>query len=235
MIVSSGDSGRHWDTRLYEHGFGKVLERRLSIRYLDAEGRTSDREIRTERFFVEPWGDGKIGAYCLMRQGPRTFEISRIRQAVDTQRQRAIPDLAAWLLHEYSSTHEGRAEAFIEAYAPALGVLFAVAKADGAVRTAEWDIVARFVGANCAGDARVQQLVMEELRDWVTPSAVAFGRDLRSLDGLADDLRDELWQAAQEMVASDKTVREAETRALERMRKALGLRAAPKSPPKGST
>jgi hypothetical protein len=72
-------------------------------------------------------------------------------------------------------------------------------------------------------DIAVEELVVEEVGSWAVPSRIAFGKDLKSLLARDESYRRSVLEHAQQIVGTGKTVREEETRALERIRRELNL------------
>lgn len=65
----------------------------LLIKYTDSAGNTSERRISD----IEPEEPGYIGAFCHERQEGRTFKVSRIVSAIDSETGEFIEDLYSYL------------------------------------------------------------------------------------------------------------------------------------------
>lgn len=218
------DSWEPWVNELYDRRTGRELQATVRIRYRDAEGRRTLRDVQIERYFHDhKTGNGAIAGYCKLRHSRRVFRFDRINEPLCMRTQRPISDLGAWLDQEYQQTPLFARDRFIEVYGVALGALHAIAKADGAFRAPERALLDEFMQANGLSDPKARALVLADMDAWRTPSARDFGKDLRGLDGAALDLRQEVFDFAERMIASDKTTREAEHLALERLRKQLKL------------
>lgn len=215
--------------RLQYDADAKLLDATVRLEYCDSNGTVSSRDVHIERFVLYGKDEGAIEGYCKLRQARRTFVLDRVLSAECMATRRYIGDLAGWLRAKYARTPAGRRDAFIDEYWPALGVLHAVAKADGSFRQAERALIADFVKANSTlHDAEVSAVVAV-VASWRTPSAISVGKDLRALESAAADLKAELLAFADAIVATDKSVHSAEEHLLRRLQKALKPKATRKN------
>lgn len=222
--MNEKDAWEPWSNALYDRSTGHELQVRIWIQYCDCNNLVTQREVTTERYFHNPaTREGAVAGFCHMRDARRVFNLQGVLRAACKKTQQTISELGTWLDAQYRLTPAFARDQFLDVYGPALGALHAIAKADGSMRAAERLIIDRFAERNGLTDPSARTLVLQEVNTWQTPSARRFGDDLRALEGAALDLREEVLLAAQEMIASDKTQREAEFLAFERIRKALKL------------
>lgn len=205
-------------------GAGKELVRRLRIQFTDRDGQSTIRDIDTKRFYTEGT-DGVIHAFCQLRKANRPLRLSRISRAVDLDTGEELRDLQVWLVAQYRATPRGMADAVIDEHGDALSTLLFVAKADGAFRQAEKNHLAEFCRSVGAPPSAVD-VVVKDVSEWAVPSAIAYGKALRSTAEKPEEYRRSVLEAASRMVASDKATKDNEVKALARMAKELGIKEA---------
>ena len=222
------DSWESWNNVLDDPSTTRDLQAHLRIAYTDTLGQRTHRSIQVRRFGLDEHGGGLLVAFCEMRQSMRPFQLARISHVADLDTATTIVDLAGWLDARYIATPLGERDAFLSLHEPALRALFYVAKADDAYRAKEKAAIVEFCTWAGLADTTVQSLVTEEIGRWPKPSAIQFGKDLQFVAALDVTYRERVLQTAKAIVATDKTVRENETRALDRMAKTMfNTRAAP--------
>lgn len=173
--------------------------------------------------YAKTAASGLLVGFCHLRQARRPFHFSRIQLAADSADGTVIEDLSSWLAARYDRSPNGVRDTFVRKNESALGALFFVAKADGAFDAKEKVVMRSFCASQGLTDIAAQVLVVELIASWVVPSRVAFGNDLRALLARDEHYRLEVLQHAQAIVAAGKSVREEETRALQRMSRELKL------------
>jgi predicted DNA-binding transcriptional regulator YafY len=216
------DAWEDWGSILYNPATARELEAKLRIAYIDRAGQKTHRTIDVQRFAIDDSGGGLVVGFCHLRKARRPFQIAGITHAVDMQQLATIPDLSKWLSSRYEVTPKGSRDQFINQHESALGALLYVAKADDAFRAKEKSILLGFCETLGGLNSEAATLVVDEVGSWITPSAIQFGKDLRSVAGRDTEYQNLVLETAIAFVASDKTVRENETRAIERMKKTLG-------------
>lgn len=215
------DAGDDWSPAgLDPYTDGHPLGVGLSIIYNDREGQRTQRDIDLERY-AHDGRDGVLVCFCRLRKARRSFRISRIRKAIDRETGEVIAHLPAWLDARYRTTADGIASDFIDRHTDALTALFFISKADGALRAGERHVLSEFCVACGMSDAAARDVVLTQIATWAAPSRIAYGRSLRGLATRPPHYRAHVWTAAQALIATDKTARDSETRALERMRKEM--------------
>lgn len=223
LIQPEKDAFEQWDSELYAEA-ARVVTADLRITYVDADGQRTHRNVTVERYArTDDRGGGVMIAFCHLRQARRPFRFSRIAHAADMETAQTVTDLGAFLDARYVATPLGRCDAFVSEHAPALGALLFVAKADDALRAKEKDVMRNFCAECGLADAAVCDLVVELVATWPAPSKAQYGADLRAIGARDMAYRELVRRAALAIVATDKTVRENETRALERLQRELGI------------
>jgi hypothetical protein len=202
---------------------GKDIAARLRVHFTDKEGAQTVREIDAKRFITDG-KDGVLRAYCHLRQANRPFRLSRVTEAVDLDTGERIDNLPGWLTAKYAESPRGMADAFIDEHVDALTALFYVAKADGAFRLPERTVIGAFCGAVGKPSADVQEVVLQEVASWATPTAIGYGRALRAVATKPEEYRRSVLNTAQSIVDSDRTKKDAEFAALTRMAKEFAVK-----------
>lgn len=204
----------------------RELTAELTITYCDRNDQITHRDITVEKYGRTADG-GVLAAFCHFRQARRPFYFNRIQLAADRTQGTVIEDLGAWLDERYGASPKGARDHFIGENEAALGALFFVAKADEVFRAKEKGVMRSFCASQGLDDTTVQELVIELVARWVVPSRVAYGKDLRALLGRDEPYRRAVLEHAYAIVGTGKTIRDEETRALERMQRELKLPAQP--------
>jgi hypothetical protein len=203
------------------------LDAYLKIEYVDGDGVITNRAITTNFYTTESYNGGEINAYCHLRNHVRTFYFDRITKAADGLKSNIkIHNLKNHLDQLYAETTQGKAELFIEEHGGAFGVLFFIAKADGAFREKEKIIIDIMCSIFGMADVTVRSRILAEMSNWRIPSKIAYGKDLKELLEKPELYRLRVWAAAKTMINSDKKVTDSETAALARLQKTLKIAAA---------
>lgn len=219
------DAWEDWADDAYDpYRSGRILKVPLLLEYCDKKGAVTRRNVVTERYVYDA-SDGLIHAFCKLRNARRPFRISRITKAIDLETGEEIADLRTWLDSQYESTNEFRLDQFVEQHTPALGLCQAMAKADGAFRAKEKELVAGMC-VQLGASEQVADLVVKALLEWQVPSAVRVGKDIRALVLQSEAEQQLVLETLRQIIESDKTEREEERRLLDKVEKAIRTRSA---------
>lgn len=218
---SGKDAWEDWAHEFYSPILSKSLKTQIRLTYRDAEGQVTHRTVDTEKFFVLPSGAGGVMGFCHLRQQRRPFRFERILHVAHPATGHVITNLGGWLTAQYASTPDAARDIFLESHEAALVALFYVAKADDVFRQKEKDVVRRFLIELGLSDADAQTLVLHDMATWVPPSAIGYGKALTELNGRSQEYLALVLESAKAIVATDKTVRDDEIRALKRMEKSF--------------
>lgn len=220
-FIPDKDAWEEWTDELYAAD-SREIAADLAITYRDRNGKVTNRDIRVEKYARTQDG-GLLAAFCHLRKSRRPFQFTRIQFAADRTDGTKIKDLGAWLDVRYEASPKGARDRFITEHEPALGALFFVAKADDAFDAKEKAAMRSFCAAQGLDDSVIQTLVVDSVAGWRIPSRIAYGKDLRALLERDESYRNAVLTHAQAIVNTGKTVRDEETRALERMRREMKL------------
>ncbi len=212
------EDGGDFGPLLYSH-HAMPLTAQLSFTFVDKEGQVTQRSVDTRKFVSDGSG-GAIWAHCRLRNANRPFEMSRMSKVIDLETGEMISDLPRWALDRYEQTPHASVRAFTDEHDAALALLLSAARADGAMRAKERELIATWCRRHGLRDGAVP-LLLKDISAWEKLSAVAIGRALRAVASRAAPYPAEVLVVMEAIVATDKNVREDETRLLERARKAL--------------
>jgi hypothetical protein len=123
---------------------------RIVILYRDADGSRTDREISD----VVPLDDDSIEAYCCMRNGRRTFRVSRITRASNFGTGEVVAN--PWQLFGLAETASGTVNpiSVVGPILPAVLALKHFSKNSRGFAKRERDLILQFVGRNVSvGDS----------------------------------------------------------------------------------
>lgn len=216
--TSDKDAWENWSDEMFDpYSDGKKLAIDLQITYLDSNNVQTKRRITTERY-THNGRDGILHAMCHMRESRRSFRVARIQEAVDLGTGEVIAHLPAWLDAQYEKSDEGQLDAFMDEHDAALASLFFIAKADGAFRQPEKNVVSDL----CDGwGFHLTPNLIKTMSQWAVPSKIGYGKALRELAEKPDDYQEEVLAAASKIVMNKKTPSDAEKKALDRMQSIL--------------
>jgi hypothetical protein len=191
------------------------------IQYEDAEGRLSTRMITILE--VANWlDDVALQSFCHLRQGRRTFLVSRIKQMVDPATGEVIENPIPWINERYFETPEGRHDKVLSECSTEISIMVFVARADGRMMPAERAIIVKYLLQRCSDldldpDFLDEATRSFEVREW------DFNRAVTQLKLKPEPTRKSVMAAARAIVATDKTVRPAEQEALDKLAAKLGV------------
>lgn len=192
----------------------------LRIDYEDGAGKRTERVVEVRQFGTDANGNILIG-HCRMRNATRTFRTDRIRRCIDEETGEIVDDVFAYLREKYDSSPERTRDAIFEEEYDTLRVLLYIGKADGQLRAPEKAIIRETCRA-LAKDSRITDAMIDEMfSNLDAPTIHAFKMAVGRLAKKEASAHALLMKAADDMVATQKTVHPAEKEALEYMRKRL--------------
>lgn len=189
----------------------------LYIHYCDAQGQLSSRNI-TLRSIV-PWEGNDIAmlAYCHEREAHRTFLASRVLQAVELDTGEIIKDVDRWLRLNFTNTPKGRIAAALKAVESECLILSYIARADGAMRAKERQIIARFI-AGADREIGIDAADEVELDKRVRTIYCDYDEYRAAIDKVRDqavEQRHAVVEAARAIINSEKRIDPAEQKAVD--------------------
>lgn len=212
------DERDNWEGSFWEVQEPTPVTARLRLNYTDGNSRPSERTVDVRQF--GNFGDGvMLIGHCHLRNATRTFLTSRIQRCVDEETGELVADVGAYLRAKYEASPEHSLDRLYADEYDLLRVLLYVGRADGQLRAAEKAIV-RETCAKLANDSRVTDDMIDRMfRDLEPPTLQAFRLAVGRLARRGGDSRRIVLEAAERMVASQKSVHPAEAEAIEYLKK----------------
>lgn len=214
------DDKDNWEGSFWEVQQPFPAKSTLRIKYEDGAGKQTERVVDVRQFGTDVNGNILIG-HCRMRNATRTFRTDRIKRCIDEETGEIVSDVFAYLREKYDGSPERTRDTLIEEEYDTLRVLLYVGKADGQLRAPEKAIIRETCRA-LANDSRVTDSMIDEIFSSLEPPTLhAFKLAVGRIGKTEATARALLLKAAEDMVATQKTVHPAEKEALEYMRKRL--------------
>jgi hypothetical protein len=218
--LDTGDDKDNWEGSFWEVQQPFPAKATLRIKYEDGAGKQTERVVDVRQFGTDVGGNILIGN-CRMRNATRTFRTDRIKRCIDEEAGEIVSDVFAYLREKYDSSPERTRDTLIEVEYDTLRVLLYVGKADGQLRAPERAIIRETCRA-LANDSRITDAMIDEsFSSLDAPTLHAFKLAVGRIGKTETAGRTLLMKAAEDMVATQKTVNPAEKDALEYLRKRL--------------
>lgn len=197
----------------------------LHISYEDADGMQTERTVDVRQFGANGSG-GLIRGRCRLRNANRTFRTDRITSCVDGETGEVVKDAGAYLRAKHEGSPEHKRETLLVDEYDTLRILLYVGKADGQLRAAEKAVIRNTCRALVKDSSISDEVIDDVFTSLDVPSIDAFKRAIKRVmqrKSLGERLI--LIKAAQDMVATQKTVHASEKQALEYMEQTLAVSA----------
>lgn len=202
-----------WEGSFWEVTQPFPAKARLRLKYTDGAGKKTERSVDVKQFGAMENTTLLIG-YCHMRDATRTFRTDRINSCVDEETGEVVSDVTAYLQRKYNESTDKTKDLLLDGEYDTLRVLLYVGKADGQFRAAEKAVV-RDTCIAMTKDSRLTDTTIEELFvNMDVPTLQAFKLAVGRLAKRDHSSRAVVLSAAERMVATQKTVNQAEQEAL---------------------
>lgn len=209
-----------WEGAFYDVSEQRSADKSVRISYRAGDGEVTERVVDVRAF--EPRGaGGLVIGRCQLRNATRTFRFDRMTRVVDEDTGEIIPDLQSCLNAEWEASPEPVLDALFRQHRELLKMLLYAAKADGAVRIAELQVIARHC-AQLTGDERITPSLVKDLLAMLdVPSVASFTRSYNKLRRENPNDAERAAQACREIVATQKTIHPTEQAMLDALDKPL--------------
>lgn len=214
-----------WEGSFYDAPVQRSAKKTVRIVYRDGDGNLSERVVDVKAF--EPRGaDGMLIGRCHLRNASRTFRFDRMVRVVDEDTGEIIQDLQAALNAEWEASPEPVMDALFSKHNDLLKMVLFAAKADGAIRAPELQVIAQHC-VELTGDHRLTPSMVRELLDVLdVPSITSFFRIYNRLRRERPDEAERAAKACRQIVATQKTVHPTEQAMLDALDRPLPKSAA---------
>lgn len=209
-----------WEGAFYDSAAQKSIKKAVLITYCDGNGNVTKRRVDIKAF--DPHGaDGLVIGRCHLRQSTRTFRFDRMREVIDVETGEIISNLQGQLNAEWSASPAPVIDVLFADHHDVLKLLLYMAKADGAVRSAELGVIAEYC-SQLTGDGRINVAMVKDMLQYVdSVSIVTFTRTYNKLRRERPSYAAQAANACKAIVATQKTVHLNEQAALEVLDKPL--------------
>lgn len=216
-----------WEGSFWEVAQPLPAKAKLRLKYTDGAGRKTERTVDVRQFGTVGPNALLIG-HCHMRDATRTFRSDRIESCIDEETGEVVRDVRLHLQTKYDQSPDSTKDQLLEGEYDTLRVLLYVGKADGQLRAAEKSVI-RDTCILITDDSRLTVSAIEDLlANLDVPTLQAFKLAVGRLAKRDQAAKAVVMTAAEKIVATQKTVHQAEQEALDYMKKrfAIGANAA---------
>lgn len=198
----------------------RPIQATLRLSYRDASGSATERHV-TVRECDTTNPAGYLIGHCQLRDSIRTFRMDRIKRAIDVETGEVITSLTDYAAKKYAESPVAALDSLLADSADALRALFYIGKADGRFTAKEKQVFLAYC-QQASGDERITLKQIEKAcRDIPVPTMQAFKLICGRLGKLEPARRAGILQAAEEMIATEKTIAAEEAEAMAYMKKRL--------------
>jgi hypothetical protein len=210
-----------WEGTFWEADNPLPVNAELAIDYRDGNGTLSKRNVTVRNFDTEHYG-GIFIAHCHLRNATRSFRFDRIRACIDRSTGEVVSDIRSYLLSLYEHSPDFTLKKLVETDYDTLRILLYVAKADGTFTKKEKEVFVEVCRA-ISSDSRITIDSLEGiLADIEHLSLTAFKRAVGRIGTKDKAVQQQVLEAAQKIIQTQKTVHAVEQEALDYMSKKLG-------------
>lgn len=207
-----------WEGSFWEVAQPLPAKAKLRLKYTDGAGRKTERTVDVRQFGAIGPNTLLIG-HCNMRDATRTFRTDRVDSCIDEETGEVVSDVRAYLQTKYEQSPDRTKNQLLEGEYDTLRVLLYVGKADGQLRAAEKTVI-RDTCIAITNDSRLTDgSIGDLLTNMDVPTLQAFKLAVGRLAKRDEAARSVVMSAAEKMVATQKSVHQAEKEALDYMKK----------------
>jgi tellurite resistance protein len=207
-----------WEGSFWEVAQPLPAKAKLRLKYTDGAGRKTKRTVDVRQF-------GEIGpntlliGHCNMRDATRTFRSDRIESCTDEETGEVVNDVRTYLQTKYDQSPDRTKDLLLEGEYDTLRVLLFVGKADGQLRAAEKAVIRDTCIAITKDSRLIDSTIDDLLANMDVPTLQAFKLAVGRLAKRDQAAQAVVMTAAEKMVATQKTVHQAEQEALDYLKK----------------
>ncbi|MEJ6007549.1 WYL domain-containing protein [Paucibacter sp. AS339] len=211
-----------WEGSFWEVSQPLPAKAKLKLKYTDGAGRKTERTVDVRQFGAVGPTTLLIG-HCNMRDATRTFRCDRIESCIDEESGEVVSDVRTYLQTKYDESPDRTKDLLLEGEYDTLRVLLYVGKADGQLRSAEKAVI-RETCVAITNDSRLTDGTIQDLlANMDVPTLQAFKLAVGRLAKRDPAAQSVVMTAAEKMVATQKTVHQAEQEALDYMKKRFSI------------
>ena len=206
-----------WEGSFWEVAEPLPAKAKLRLKYTDGAGRRTERTVDVRQFGAIGQHTLLIG-HCNMRDATRTFRSDRIESCIDEETGEVVTDIRSYFQAKYDQSPDHTKDLLLEGEYDTLRILLYVGKADGQLRAAEKAVI-RNTCVAITNDSRLTDGNIEELlASMDVPTLQAFKLAVGRLAKRDQAAQLVVMTAAEKMVATQKSIHQAEQDALDYMK-----------------
>lgn len=194
---------------------------RLRLCYEKTSGEITHRDFDVQSFQRGDQGYGLFG-FCHLRQAPRSLVTPGILECINLDSGEVVADVCTFIDDLYVSTPGARLDTVMERHAHELDILLYMAKADGAMRAKEREIILDYIFSVMDPGGPLREAIEEDVKRWQPPTDGEFKKAVRELIKF-NRIPTLIYvtELSRQIIATQKTIHPDEARALSYMEKKL--------------
>lgn len=166
---------------------------------------------------------GQIDGFCHLRKEQRTFNLSNMKNCVDSETGEVVEPIGQWLLNSYDNSSSGQVRAFLEKHSDELRCLLNISKADGSFRQREKIIISNYINSITDDRAMAEECLGYITKHWAQDYIVQHNQALRRLAEQPLQMRQAVYDAMDKIANGDGKADDAEVKALKNAKKLLNI------------
>lgn len=218
LRTQKDDGGKDaWEGTFWEAEDPIPVRAIFQLKYRDGNGSETHRKVSVRNFDRNHLGGMFIG-HCHLRGATRTFRVDRVIECIDIDSGEIVEDLSDYLTKRYESSPEFTAKKLLDSDYDTLRVLLYVGKADGQFRKAEKQIYLDVCKQISSDSTLTHESIEELIGDVDDMSITAFKQAIGRLSKKSKETQQIVFDAAEKMLATQKTVHAVEQEATDYMK-----------------
>lgn len=220
IVLSTKIDDDTWEGSFYDVSAQRSTKKTVRISYVNAKNELTTRVVDIRAY--EPTGaTGLIIGRCHLRNATRTFRFDRMQRVIDESTGEIIPNLQQCLNDEWAASPEPIMDKLYSEHHDVLKLMLYMAKADGAVRAAELEVIAAYC-IDITQDQRITSAMIKDMLQFVDVVTInTFTRTYNKLRRENPDSARKAADACRAIVATQKTIHPNEQSALDALLKPL--------------
>ena len=190
----------------------RLVSARVHIRYMDSHRNITERDYDITSFRRGDLGY-QLNGFCHLRSARRVLVSQGVVACVDRETGEVVSHITSFLDEKYKATPASHFDAMLEDHGDAIAIFTYMAKADGALRAKEREIIIGFMQEEMS-DGPPAEWLEKQLKESIPPTKYQFECAVRAQSGSENNYRARILEAVNVILATNKTQSEEETRAL---------------------
>jgi len=199
------------------------IEFEIEIDYQDRNGLETTRQVKVRGYRIsDNKKEGELWGHCYLRNGSRTFYVSRMKRFVDLDTGEIHTNIINFLEEKYLSSPSGQLDTIIKKRNAEIGILVYVGRLDNQLRQNKKDIIIDYIMKKEPAARITRDTINNYLRDCGKVSKTMFGRFLTQVSTEEQAYKEELINYANSILQSKKGQKNTEEeKVIDHMKKRL--------------